>query len=112
MTRIGRKTPGIWNNVAISVSEVSSMGEVYGKLRGKRRTEMVFLAAGLLAFSNVLCIGLNAQVSGGVLSGTVVDASQAAIPNVRVTLTNVATGVARVAATDVGFQRPAEISSS
>jgi len=61
---------------------------------------MVFLVAGLLAFSSVLCVGLNAQVSGGVLSGTVMDASQAAIPNVRVTLTNVATGVARAVATD------------
>ncbi|PYR95812.1 MAG: TonB-dependent receptor, partial [Acidobacteria bacterium] len=61
---------------------------------------MALLAAGVLAFSSVLCIGLNAQVSGGVLSGTVMDASQAAIPNVRVTLTNVATGVARAVATD------------
>ena len=61
---------------------------------------MVFLVAALLAFSSVLCVGLNAQVSGGVLSGTVMDASQAAIPNVRVTLTNVATGVARAVATD------------
>ncbi len=61
---------------------------------------MVFLVAGLLAFPSVLCVGLNAQVSGGVLSGTVMDGSQAAIPNVRVTLTNVATGVARAVATD------------
>ena len=56
------------------------MCEVYGKLRGKRRTQMGLLAAGLLSFSNFLCIGLNAQMSGGVLSGTVMDASQAAIP--------------------------------
>src|SRR2546422_1375282 len=66
----------------------------------RRGACMVFLVAGLLAFSSVLCVGLNAQVSGGVLSGTVMDASQAAIPNVRVTLTNVATGVARAVATD------------
>src|SRR3989454_7730662 len=63
-------------------------------------TQMVLLVAGLLAFFNLLSIGLNAQVSGGVLSGTVTDASQAAIPNVRVTLTNLATGVARAVATD------------
>src|SRR5437016_8821797 len=69
-------------------------------LRVRHGTEMALLAAGVLAFSSVLCIGLNAQVSGGVLSGTVMDASQAAIPNVRVTLTNVATGVARALATD------------
>ena len=61
---------------------------------------MVFLAAGLLAFSSVLCPGLNAQVSGGIVSGTVLDAAEAAIPNVRITLTNVATGVARAVATD------------
>src|SRR2546426_5416472 len=63
-------------------------------------TQMVLLVAGLLAFFNLLSIGLNAQVSGGVLSGTVTDASQAAIPNVRVTLTNLATGVVRAVATD------------
>src|SRR2546426_9009698 len=63
-------------------------------------TQMVLLVAGLLAFFNLLSIGLNAQVSGGVLSGTVTDASQAAIPNVRVTLTNLATRVVRAVATD------------
>src|SRR5215510_9315488 len=81
-------------------SEVSSLCEVYGKLPGRRRAEMVFLVAALLAFLNVLCIGVHAQVSGCNLSATVVDASRAAIPNVRVTLTNVATGVARSVTTD------------
>src|SRR5262249_57270081 len=66
---------------------------------GKRRSELVILV-GLLAFFSVLRIGLNAQVSGGVLSGTVMDASQAAIPNVSVSLTNVATGVVRAVTTD------------
>jgi hypothetical protein len=79
---------------------VSSLSKGHARLRGKLRTEMAFLFALLLAFSSVLCIGLNAQVSGATLSGTVVDASQAAIPNVRVTLTNAATGVARAATTD------------
>jgi len=65
---------------------------------------MIFLIAGLLAFCNLLSPSLSAQVSGGTLSGTVTDASRAAIPNVRVTLTNVATAVARVVATDAaGF---------
>src|SRR2546428_10254653 len=59
-----------------------------------------FLITVLLAFSDLLCAGLNAQVSGSILSGTVVDVSQAAIPNVRVTLTNVSTGVARTVSTD------------
>ncbi|PYS25468.1 MAG: hypothetical protein DMG11_22795, partial [Acidobacteria bacterium] len=67
-------------------------------------TPMIFLIAGLLAFCNLLSPSLSAQVSGGTLSGTVTDASRAAIPNVRVTLTNVATAVARVVATDAaGF---------
>src|SRR5947208_989968 len=78
------------------------MSSVYRirNLRGRHGTAMALLAAGVLAFSSVLCIGLNAQVSGGVQFGTVMDASQAAIPNVRITLTNVATGVARAVATD------------
>src|SRR5438046_2251683 len=65
---------------------------------------MVFLIAGLLAFSNVLYVGLSPQVSDGVLSGTVTDASRAAIPNARLTLLNMATGVERRVATDyIGF---------
>src|SRR2546425_1612389 len=61
---------------------------------------MIFRVAALLAFSNLLCVSFNAQVSGGSLSGTVTDTSQAAIPNVQVTLINAATGVARTVATD------------
>src|SRR3989475_6915835 len=65
---------------------------------------MIFVVVALLAFSNLFCASLNAQVSGGSLSGTVTDTSQAAIPNVQVTLANVATGVARTVATDdTGF---------
>ena len=63
-------------------------------------TSRAFLITVLLAFSDLLCAGLNAQVSDSILSGTVVDVSQAAIPNVRVTLTNVSTGVARTVSTD------------
>src|SRR5947208_1009743 len=63
-------------------------------------TSCAFLITVLLAFSDLLCAGLNAQASGSILSGTVVDVSQAAIPNVRVTLTNVSTGVARTVSTD------------
>src|SRR2546428_9364969 len=63
-------------------------------------TSCAFLITVLLAFSDLLCAGLNAQASGSILSGTAVDVSQAAIPNVRVTLTNVSTGVARTVSTD------------
>src|SRR5947207_4573757 len=63
-------------------------------------TSCAFLITVLLAFSDLLCAGRNAQVSGSILSGTVVDVSQAAIPDVRVTLTNVSTGVARTVSTD------------
>jgi len=66
---------------------------------------MILLVVGLLAFSNILCVSLNAQVSSGSLSGTVTDtASQAPIPDAQVRLINMATGVARTVATDnAGF---------
>src|SRR5256885_427259 len=65
---------------------------------------MILLLAVLLAFSNSFCVSLNAQVSGGSLSGTVTDNARAAIPNAQVTLTNVATGVTRTVVSDVaGF---------
>src|SRR5262245_33075923 len=65
---------------------------------------MIFLVAGVLAFSNILCVSLNAQVSGGSLSGTVTDTSQAAIPDAQVTLINMNTSVVRTVATDAaGF---------
>jgi len=43
--------------------------------RPTRRTDMIFLLAGLLAFSNILCVNLNAQVSGGSIFGTLTDTS-------------------------------------
>src|SRR5262249_16991192 len=58
------------------------------------------LLVGLLVFSNILGVSLNAQVSGGSLSGTVTDASQPALPNVQVTLINMATRAARTVVTD------------
>src|SRR2546427_5649869 len=71
---------------------------------------MIFVVVALLAFSNLFCASLNAQVSGGSLSGTVTDTSQAAIPNVQVTFINVATGVARTVATDdTGFYTAADL---
>src|SRR5262245_10494297 len=79
---------------------VTSVFKVYGKRRRKRRTELGLLVASLLAFSTLPGLRLTAQVSGGSLSGTVTDASQTAIPDVRITLTNVATGMARTVATN------------
>src|SRR5947207_11378976 len=66
---------------------------------------MILLVVGLLAFSNILCVSLNAQVSSGALSGTVTDtASQAPIPDAQIKLINMATGVVRTVATDnAGF---------
>jgi len=65
---------------------------------------MAFLVAALLTFFSVFGASLNAQVSGGSLAGTVTDGAQAAIPNVKITLINTATGVARTVTTDeTGF---------
>src|SRR5215471_1565123 len=58
--------------------------------------------AGLLVLPNLLCVPADAQVAGGALTGTVTDASQAAMPDPRVTLKNVATGVTRTVTTGAG----------
>jgi hypothetical protein len=69
-----------------------------------RRLETILLLAGVLACANLLCVRANAQVSGGTISGAVTSASQAAVPNARVTLREVATGVTRLVTTDAaGF---------
>src|SRR6266446_8276186 len=57
----------------------------------------------LLLFS-VLAVNLHAQVAGGTISGTVTDSSGRVINNVKVMITNVATGVTReVTTNDEGF---------
>jgi hypothetical protein len=48
-----------------------------------------------------MCTGADAQVAGGVLSGAVT-ASERAVPNAKITLRNVATGVERAATTNEG----------
>ncbi|HEV2202495.1 MAG TPA: carboxypeptidase regulatory-like domain-containing protein [Bryobacteraceae bacterium] len=55
----------------------------------------------MLTLASLLCVRVNAQVSGGTLSGAV-SASDLALPNVRVTLKNVATGAERVVTTGAG----------
>src|SRR5712692_822891 len=71
---------------------------------GKSCKEMILLLASLLAFPNFLCVRADAQVPGGPISGTLTDASQVAIPNAQVTLSNLATGVVSVVKSDAtGF---------
>jgi len=68
--------------------------------RGRREGRWKLLLAGLLAFTNLLSIRVNAQVAGGAISGNVAVDSGAGILNARATLKNVATGVERVVTTD------------
>jgi hypothetical protein len=67
------------------------------------RTKIQFgVLASLLMLPNLLCVQAHAQVAGGALTGTVTDTSQVAMPNARVTLKNVATGVTRAVTTGAG----------
>ena len=64
----------------------------------------VFTTLMWLVIAIMLPLPAMAQVSGGTLSGSIVDASGAAMPNVKVSLTNMATGAATVITTDArGF---------
>jgi carboxypeptidase family protein/TonB-dependent receptor-like protein len=60
---------------------------------------MILLLAGWLAFPGFLGVRANAQVAGGTISGVVTTGSQLALPNARVTLKDVATGVSRAVTT-------------
>src|SRR3989442_4156463 len=65
-----------------------------------------FSTASLGVFLAILFVpvSINAQVAGATLAGTVTDPNGAAIPNVQVTIKNVATGVSRTVTTDeAGF---------
>jgi hypothetical protein len=65
------------------------------------RPSVAFLFLSLLLFC---CMSLQAQVSGGTLSGTIMDSTGAVVPNAQVTVTNLGTGLARTTATnDSGF---------
>ncbi len=64
------------------------------------------LCAGLLVLGMIcgIAVNLHAQVAGGTISGTVTDSSGRAINNVKITITNVATGVTReITTNDEGF---------
>jgi hypothetical protein len=68
------------------------------------KTFVPFITLVLLAPLNFVPVRANAQVSGGTLSGTVTNESGAPIPNVQVSLSDVASDVTRAATTDVaGF---------
>ncbi|MCU1341165.1 MAG: TonB-dependent receptor plug, partial [Candidatus Acidoferrum typicum] len=58
----------------------------------------------MLALTGLVSIPVHAQVAGATLSGTVTDASSAAVPNAKVSIKNSATGVVRDVTTDsAGF---------
>lgn len=64
------------------------------------------LCAGLLVLGMIcgISVNLHAQVAGGTISGTATDSSGRAINNVKITITNVATGVTReITTNDEGF---------
>jgi hypothetical protein len=67
-------------------------------LKRYQQSLRILLFAGLSM--NLLFIRVNAQVAGGAISGNATIASGTGILNARVTLKNVATGVARVVTTD------------
>src|SRR5580765_4268335 len=61
------------------------------------------LGASFLALTLIFCathINLQAQVTGGTISGTVVDASGRVIPNCSIVITNTATGITRTVPTN------------
>jgi hypothetical protein len=56
----------------------------------------------LLAGIHLVCVRADAQATGGALTGAITNASQVAMPNARVTLRSVATGVVRSVTTGAG----------
>jgi Carboxypeptidase regulatory-like domain/TonB-dependent Receptor Plug Domain len=67
---------------------------------------VVILVAGVLT-----PVVIHAQVSGATLSGTVTDASNAAVPNASITIRNIETGISRdVITNDAGFYNAPNLS--
>jgi Carboxypeptidase regulatory-like domain/TonB-dependent Receptor Plug Domain/TonB dependent receptor len=69
------------------------------RLFGKKCVSAVWIIV-VLAFTVTLAGRANAQVAGATLTGTVLDASGAVIPNAQVSISDVATGVTRTATTN------------
>jgi hypothetical protein len=62
------------------------------------------VAAGVLLLGILISVPVGAQVAGGALSGTISDPSGAGIPQARIVIRNVATGVERTVTTNTdGF---------
>ena len=62
------------------------------------------LCVGLLLFCGV-AVNAHAQVAGGSISGTITDSSGRVINNAQITITNVATGVAREVTTNSALRQ-------
>ena len=64
------------------------------------KTIKFLLFAWILGLCLPIAEPLRAQVAGATLSGTIADAQGAAVPNAKVSVTNIATGVAASATTN------------
>ncbi len=60
----------------------------------------VTLVALMLIYGATVSVHVQAQVSGGTISGTVVDSSGRVIPNASISITNIATGISRAVTTN------------
>src|SRR3984957_283828 len=69
---------------------------------GERPLKFKSILAALVTSILIFCLStpINSQVAGAMLTGTVMDSSRSGIPKAKVTITNVATGVARSVETD------------
>ena len=69
---------------------------------GERPFESKPILAALVTLILIFCLStpINAQVAGAMLTGTVMDSSRSGIPKAKVTITNVATGIATTVEAD------------
>ena len=68
----------------------------------ERPLEFKSILAALVTLILIFCLStpINAQVAGAILTGTVMDSSRSGIPKAKVTITNVATGIATTVEAD------------
>src|SRR3984957_11982274 len=69
---------------------------------GERPLKFKSILAALVTSILIFCLStpINSQVAGAMLTGTVMDSSRSGIPKAKVTITNVATGVATTVEAD------------